>query len=104
MQTPPTERYSIWRMAGIASFTIAVALFMFVSSQSGMRWLGAVTLAGAIVQIVQRRIVYGWEGLEPTGFITGVPAVLLGILLGALGIAMLAMPDFMLVLLGWGQA
>ena len=103
MQIPPPENSSAWRIAGMASFAVGVALFMFVSSHAGMRWLGVVMLVGAIVQIVQRRIAYGWEGREPSGYITGIPAVVLGVLLGALGVAMLAKPDLMLAIFGWDK-
>lgn len=101
MRIPPPESSSVWRIAGWVSFAVTAALFMFVSSRAGMRWLGVVMLVGAAVQIIQRRIAYGWEGRAPSGYITGTPAVLLGLLLGALGLAMLAKPDFMLVLFGW---
>jgi uncharacterized membrane protein YfcA len=102
-KVPPPERLSAWRVIGWASFAIGVALFLFIGSRAGMRWFGVVTLAAGAVQVVQRRIAYGWEGREPSGYITGVPAVLLGLLIGALGLAMLAKPDFMLVLLGWND-
>lgn len=103
MQVPPSESKSAWRFAGMVSFAVGVALFLFVSSKAGMRWLGFVTLVGALVQIVQRRIAYGWEGREPSGYITGVPAVILGVLLGGLGLAMLVQPDLMLAIFGWEQ-
>ena len=103
MQIPPSENSTVWRIAGWVSFAVTVALFTFVSSRAGMRWLGIVMLVGAAVQITQRRIVYGWEGRAPSGYITGVPAVLLGLLLGALGLAMLAKPEFMLILFGWDR-
>lgn len=68
-----------------------------------MRWMGVVTLFGAVVQIVQRRIAYGWEGREPSGYITGIPAVVLGVLLGALGVVMLVQTDLMLAVFGWDK-
>ena len=89
------------RIAGIAAFAVTVLLFMFVSSLAGMRWLGIVMLAGAVVQIIQRRIAYGWEGREPSGFITGFPALVLGVLLGLAGAVMVAKPDLMLAIFGW---
>jgi uncharacterized membrane protein YfcA len=103
MQIPPPEKSSAWRIAGMASFAIGVALFLLVSSRAGMRWMGVVTLVGAVVQIVQRRIAYGWEGREPSGYITGIPAVVLGVLLGALGVAMLVQTDLMLAVFGWDK-
>lgn len=103
MKIPPSENSTVWHIAGWTSFAVAVALFTLVGSSAGMRWLGVVMLIGAVVQAIQRRIAYGLEGREPSGYITGIPAVLLGLLLGALGLAMLAKPEFMLVLFGWDR-
>lgn len=104
MQTPPRRKPPDGRVVGTASLVIGVALFLFVGPRAGMRWLGGVMLVGAVMQIVQRRIGYGWEGREPLGYISGIPAVVLGILLGVFGAAMLAQPDLMLEVLGWDEA
>ncbi|WP_417071017.1 hypothetical protein [Niveibacterium terrae] len=101
MQNSSPEKLSIRRIVGWASFVVTIVLFAFVSSRAGMRWLGAATLAGAVVQLYRRRIAYGWEGQEPSGYITGIPAILFGLLLGALGLAMLGQPDIVLALFGW---
>lgn len=103
MQIPPPDKSSAWRIAVMAAFAVGVALFMFVSDRDGMRWFGVVTFVGAIIQIVQQRITYGWAGREPSGYITGFPAVVLGLLMGALGVTMFVQPDLMLALFGWGQ-
>ncbi|BBL70080.1 hypothetical protein MoryE10_06860 [Methylogaea oryzae] len=66
-----------------------------------MRGAGLLMLVGAGVQLATRRIPYGWEGLDPAGYITGVPAVVLSLLMGLAGAAMLAQPELMLVLFGW---
>lgn len=60
-----------------------------------------VMLAGATVQAIQRRIPYGWGGREPSGYITGVPAVFLSALMGLVGVVALVQPDLMLALWGW---
>ena len=104
MKLPPRERLTLWRVASIVAFALVVVLFMFVSSKAGMRGMGALTLVGAGVQLATRRIPYGWEGREPSGHITGVPAIVLSLLMGAVGVAMLARPDLMLVLFGWSDA
>jgi hypothetical protein len=99
MKEAPPEEPLVLRVAGTSSLAVAVALFIFVSSRAGMRWLGIVMLVGGIVQTIQRRIAYGWEGRPPSGYITGVPAVIVGVLWCALGVAMLAQPDFILQML-----
>ncbi len=68
-----------------------------------MMGVGIMMLAGAVFQLVTRRIPYGWEGLEPSGYITGVPAILLSLFMFAAGLAMLLQPEFMLVLFGWAN-
>lgn len=100
---PPSERLTSWRLVGFAGFAAVVALFLLVSSKAGIRGVGALLLVGAAVQLATRRIPYGWEGREPSGHITGFPAVLLSLLMGAAGIAMLVRPDLMLMLFGWGD-
>ena len=57
--------------------------------------------AQAFTHLAKRSIPYGWEGQEPSGYITGIPAVVLGLLMTAIGITMLVEPDFILVLFGW---
>jgi hypothetical protein len=103
MKLPPTEHLSRWRLAGFCAFIVVVALFQLVSSKAGMMGVGIMMLAGAVFQLVTRRIPYGWEGLEPSGYITGVPAILLSLFMFAAGLAMLLQPEFMLVLFGWAN-
>ena len=101
LQPRPDSR-PFWRVASFCAFAVVVVLFIFVSSKAGMRGIGLVMLANACVHLVNQSVSYGWEGQEPSGYITGIPAVLLGILMGVAGVAMLVLPEFMLVLLGLG--
>ena len=101
MKLPPPEQMSRWRIASFAAFAVVVALFVLASSKAGMQGMGVLTLAGACVQLATCRIYYGWKGREPSGHITGVPAVVLSLLMGIIGIAMLACPQLMLALFGW---
>lgn len=104
MKLPAPERLSRWRIASFSAFAVVVALFVFVSTKVGMQGMGVLMLAGAGIQLATRRIPYGWEGREPSGHITGVPAVVLSLLLGIVGTAMLARPELMLVLFAWSDA
>lgn len=101
MPIPPPEKITIWRVAELVVFATIVALFMFVSSSAGMRGLGMAILTASAVQMFKRRISYGWAGREPSGYITGVPAVVMAVFGCMLGIAMLVHPDLMLRF--WGE-
>ena len=103
MKVPHPRQSSRWRMPSFAAFAVVVALFLLVGSKAGMRGLGFVMLGHAGVQLALRRIPYGWEGREPSGHITGVPAVVLSLVMGSVGVAMLLHPELMLALLGWSD-
>jgi hypothetical protein len=66
-----------------------------------MRELGIAVIIGAISILITQRVTYGWKGHEPSGCISGIPAILFGLLQAAAGIAMLLQPELMLVVLGW---
>lgn len=104
VQSPLPDERSHWRSVRLMAFVIVVALFSLVSLQAGMRGLGVSMMIAAAVQITARRIPYGWEGKEPSGYITGFPAVLISLLMGGFGMMMIMLPDFMLTLFGWAGA
>lgn len=104
VKLPLPEKYSRWRTVSFAAFAVMAFLFLFVSSRAGMRGLGVVMLIGSGAQIAARRIPYGWEGKEPSGYITGFPALLVSLLMGTLGMAMIFQPALMLTLFGWKDA
>ena len=88
-------------MLGLAAFLIVVAVFLTLGTRAGTRTLGLVTLVVAAYHLRAGKISYGWEGRESSGYITGVPAILLACLIGLLGLAMLIEPGLMMALLGW---
>jgi hypothetical protein len=98
---PPVEASNKWRIAQILSVVAVGAVFIWGGGRQGMRGLGILMLVGMCSQLRTRRIPYGWEGREPSGYVTGLPAVLIALLYGAAGVLMLAQPDFMLYLFGW---
>lgn len=101
VKAPLPDEQSHWRIAGLVVFLVVVALFSLVSLRAGMRGVGVSMMIASGVQITVRRIPYGWEGKRPSGYITGVPAVLICLLMGAIGVMMIVRPDFMLTLFGW---
>lgn len=91
------------RWVGFCGFAAVAALFTLASSKAGMRGLGVLMLVHAGKYLKEGSIPYGWEGREPSGYITGIGAILLGVLIGLLGVAMLVSPDLMLRLFGWSD-
>ena len=100
--TSTTDRSSLWGLIEFAAFVLIVALFAFVGPKAGMRGMGVAMLVVAAAQLITRRIPYGWEGREPSGYLSGTAAVVVGVLAGILALAMLFKTEFMLEMLGWG--
>jgi hypothetical protein len=70
-----------------------VVVWLNVSVELALRMLGVLTIAGGVVQMRERKIAYGWEGHEPSGYITGVPAFVLSAVLVAVGVVLLVAPQ-----------
>jgi hypothetical protein len=88
-------------LLGLAMFAVVVGLFLFVSTKAGTRGVGVCMLGGALIQLREGRIAYGWEGRPPSGHISGWPAKLVSVVFGALGLAVLIWPDVAMGVLGW---
>jgi hypothetical protein len=88
-------------MLGLAAFLLVVVIFLTVGSRAGTRTLGLVTVVAALIQLRAKRISYGWENREPSGYITGIPAIAISCFLGLFGVAMIINPDLIMAILGW---
>lgn len=97
MKLPPRESPSLW---GIAAFAGVVGLFLLGGEKAGIRGMGFVALIAGLIQTTKRRIPYGWEGHEPSGYVTGASAVVLGALMCIVALVMLVRPELMIVLFG----
>ena len=80
------------RVIGIVVFVIVVAAFVY-DRIFGWRALGIAEVAYGFWVIRTRRISYGWEGQPPSGYITGRLAVVIGLLVIALGAAFVLVPE-----------
>ncbi|MFZ6874096.1 hypothetical protein ACO0LF_18720 [Undibacterium sp. Di27W] len=60
-------------------FIISMVIFIFVGEKAGMRFMGLLMLFFACRTLLVRRVPYGMEGQEPIGYLTGVPAVIAGV-------------------------
>lgn len=81
------EDTAVFRLFEMLLFIITALLFIFVGEKAGMRFSGFVMLFFACRTLLIRRESYGLEGQEPMGYLTGIPAIisgLIGLLLAAL--------------------
>jgi hypothetical protein len=94
---------SWWRVGKYIGFAAVVAAFFFAGELVGVRAIGLLVIAQAYVLLSAKRIPYGWEGQEPSGYVTGLFVQVLTTLLGGLGAAFVAKPALMLGLFGFGE-
>lgn len=78
------------RLGMLAFAIIAIASMYRVTL--GIRLAGLEVLLFGCYVVRVRKVPYGWRGQPPSGYITGVPAVAIGLALVGLGIFMLARP------------
>jgi hypothetical protein len=90
---PPLKPISRWTIVQFFVFVATVVVWLNVSVELALRMLGVLTIAGGVVQMRERKIAYGWEGHEPSGYITGVPAFVLSAVLVAVGVVLLVAPQ-----------
>ena len=86
-----------------ACFAAIVGLFVLVSAVAGTRAMGVAMLAGAVLQQVRGRIPYGWEGREPLGFLTGGLAIVVNLIMAAIGVALAIWPHAAMNIFGWSS-
>jgi hypothetical protein len=99
-ETSPRKTSINWRVVELAAVFAVVVLFLFVGNRAGMRGLGVLTIAHAVVTLLDKRLPYGWEGQEPSGYLTGGIVKVYAVALAALGLTLLVRPDVVLALLG----
>ncbi|WP_140637385.1 hypothetical protein [Methylibium rhizosphaerae] len=94
---------SWWPVGKYVGVALVVAAFAFSGERAGARAIGLFVMVQAFVLLSAKRIPYGWEGQEPSGYITGPLVQVLAFLLGGLGAAFVARPEFMLNLFGFTE-
>jgi Na+/H+ antiporter NhaD/arsenite permease-like protein len=82
-----------------AAVFIVVLIAFLIDRILGWRVLGIAVAGSGIYAIAKRRIPYGIEGEPPKGYLTGTSAVIVGIVILALGLLLAWAPkdfdDFM---------
>jgi hypothetical protein len=66
----------------------------------GIQFAGAAVIWTGFLFVRTARVPYGWRGQPPSGYITGIPAVVTGLAVIGLGIYMLARPE---AVAAWGR-
>ena len=77
----------------IALFLGVILLFLFFGESVGWRGAGLVQLFFSLKVIRERSVGVGWEGFEPSFYVTGLPAILLGVLSMFIAIMLLFCPE-----------
>ena len=100
MKWPSRQTFHLRDIAAVGG---VAALFLVFGSSVGMRGLGCLIVLRVLIGWKSARIPYGWEGHEPTGYITGVLARTLLGLGGLIGAWMVWEPDLWLAIFGWAD-
>jgi hypothetical protein len=95
------EGFSKWEILIFLGSCVVALCFIFGSVRLGTRALGLAVQGHAAAMLLSRRIPYGWTGRMPSGYITGIPAVLLSLLMFSVGTVMLFWPEIIISIFGW---
>lgn len=84
-------------LVGIAAGAICVAISI-QNQVYGMQAFGTLAVGSGFYTIYQKEIGYGIRGRDPIGYITGLPAIGIGIALSLVGLFMVTFPERWLTL------
>lgn len=74
-------------------FAVAVTAFLLFGQFIGWRVVGIFQLIFAIKIIREKAVGVGWEGFEPSSYLRGLPAILIGVLSLCLAVMLLFFPE-----------
>jgi hypothetical protein len=85
--------------AGLIVFAILILASIYrVTLAIQFAGVAALWTGGFFIRV--RQVAYGWRGGPPSGYITGIPAIAIGLAVVCLGIYMLMRPE---VVATWGH-
>ena len=87
---------ALWRVLEQGGFVLSLVVFFLAGKNAGVRVMGLSMLVFACHCLFVRRIPYGWEGQEPIGYLTGIPAILCGLISFCIAIFMILEPALVL--------
>ena len=85
------ERFE--QIAGYIGFAAIVAASLLFGIVAGVRVAGLGCIVSGVIWAVRRSIPVGWEGRPPSYFVTGFLALIVGMAIVLLGIALMALPS-----------
>jgi hypothetical protein len=81
-------------------FLVTVICFVWLGEAIGWRLVGIYQLIFSMKIIRERTIGYGWQGYEPSGFIKGPGAIIIGLISLGISIMLLFFPESTVMRLG----
>ena|SRR5688572_20996509 len=90
---PPPARVDRWTVLGVVCAIVIAIVWVNVSVVVAVRLWGMAIIGAAVAFLWCGRIPYGWEGCEPSGYITGGLAVFLNIVALAVGGTFMVVPE-----------
>ena|SRR5882672_65994 len=91
----------IERIAGYVGFAAIVAADLLFGIVAAVRLAGLGCMVTGVIWVVRRSIPVGWEGKPPSYFIAGFPALMVGMAIVLLGIALVAFSSQAACMFGW---
>ena len=95
------NRQRLEAIAGGVVFVAFVAAHYFVGSSAAVKVLGLGCVLCGVVWVLGRSVPVGVEGREPSLFIRGAGAVIVGLAIGGLGALLLLYSEPAACMLGW---
>jgi len=74
------------RVLQVATFVVILGGYFLGGAQVGKGTLGICLIVGAVLQQCAGKVPYGWEGAEPSGYLTGWKVLLFNLALVAAGV------------------
>ena len=96
------ERFE--QIVGYIGFAAAIAAHFLFDIVASVRVVGLGCIVSGVIWVVRRSIPMGWEGQPPSFYVTAIPALVVGVAMAVLGVALVAFSSRTACSLGWQDA
>ena len=96
------ERFE--KIAGYIFFAAIIAAHFLFGIVVSVRVAGIGCIVTGTLWAIRRSIPMGWEGQPPSFYVTAVPALVVGVAMAVLGVALVVYSSRTACLLGWRDA